>query len=59
MRVYGPYVAPSPAMEVDLVRRNPFAVVISAEPGRAPVATHAPVIFPATTPSPAPSTASR
>lgn len=46
MRVYGPYVAPSPAMEVDLVRRNPFAVVVSAEPGRAPVATHAPVIFP-------------
>ena len=46
MRVYGPYVAPSPAMEVELVRRNPFAVVVSAEPGRAPVATHVPVIFP-------------
>ncbi|WP_020672957.1 FMN-binding negative transcriptional regulator [Amycolatopsis nigrescens] len=46
MHVYGPYVAPSPAMEVDLVRRNPFAVVVSAEPGRAPVGTHVPVIFP-------------
>ncbi|MBN6041020.1 FMN-binding negative transcriptional regulator [Amycolatopsis sp. 195334CR] len=46
MRVYGPYVAPSPAMEVEFVRRHPFAVVVSADPGRAPVATHLPVIFP-------------
>ena len=46
MRVYGPYVSPSPAMEVELIRRNPFAVVVSAEPGRAPVATHLPMIFP-------------
>ncbi|MGC7098471.1 FMN-binding negative transcriptional regulator [Amycolatopsis lurida] len=46
MRVYGPYVAPSAAMEVEFVRRHPFAVVVSAEAGRAPVATHLPVIFP-------------
>lgn len=42
MHVFPRYASPSPAAEVDLVRRNPFALVISD----GPVATHLPVVFP-------------
>lgn len=45
MHVFDRYASPSAAAEVDLVRRNPFALVVSADAGRAPVATHLPVIL--------------
>ncbi|MGO2111628.1 MAG: FMN-binding negative transcriptional regulator [Pseudoclavibacter sp.] len=47
MHEFEKYRAPSGPDLVELVRRNPFALVVSAAPGRAPVATHTPVIVPA------------
>ncbi|MFL6117993.1 FMN-binding negative transcriptional regulator [Actinophytocola sp.] len=47
MHEFARYAAPSPAHEVDLVRRNPFALVVSD--GSPPMATHAPVILPGDT----------
>jgi transcriptional regulator len=44
MHEFAKYAAPSAAHEVELVRRNPFALVVSA--GNPPVATHTPVILP-------------
>ncbi|WP_435068712.1 hypothetical protein [Amycolatopsis thermoflava] len=38
--------APSGADEIDLVRRSPFALLVTPSDG-APVATHLPVVFPA------------
>lgn len=38
--------AATTADEIDLVRRNPFALLVSAEATEAPVATHLPVVFP-------------
>ncbi|MEU6266179.1 FMN-binding negative transcriptional regulator [Saccharopolyspora shandongensis] len=46
MHVFERYAAPSAAAEIDLVRRHPFALVVSADDGAAPVATHLPVIVP-------------
>jgi transcriptional regulator len=40
------YAAPSVADEIDLVRRHPFALLVTPSSG-APVATHLPVVFPA------------
>jgi transcriptional regulator len=40
------YAAPSPAYEVDLVRRNPFALVVSVTADGPPVASHVPVVLP-------------
>ncbi|WP_232665338.1 FMN-binding negative transcriptional regulator [Pseudonocardia sp. TRM90224] len=51
MHVYGAYAAPSAAAEVELVRRHPFALVVSTSDD-APVATHVPVILPPDTPAP-------
>lgn len=47
MHTYPRYATPSQRAIVDLVRENPFAVVVSAQPGRAPVASHLPLILPA------------
>ncbi|MFC4852574.1 FMN-binding negative transcriptional regulator [Actinophytocola glycyrrhizae] len=44
MHEFPRYAAPSPAAVADLVRRNPFALVVSG--GSPPVATHTPVILP-------------
>lgn len=44
MHEFSRYAAPSPAHELELVRRNPFALVISG--GSPPVATHTPVLLP-------------
>lgn len=52
MHVFDSYASPSAAAEVDLVRRNPFALVVSAGPTDAPVATHVPVVFPQDRPLP-------
>lgn len=52
MHVFDRYASPSAVAEVDLVRRNPFALVVSADGGRAPVATHLPVILPPDDPPP-------
>ncbi|PWV84559.1 transcriptional regulator [Prauserella marina] len=46
MHEFARYTAASTADEIGLVRRNPFALVVSAKPGEAPVGTHVPVIFP-------------
>ncbi|MDA3647968.1 FMN-binding negative transcriptional regulator [Saccharopolyspora indica] len=45
MHEFARYAAPSTADEIELVRRHPFALVVSAA-GQAPVGTHLPVIFP-------------
>ncbi|GAB3468569.1 FMN-binding negative transcriptional regulator [Actinophytocola sediminis] len=45
MHEFARYAAPSPAHEVELVRANPFALVVSAPPGGPPVASHLPVIL--------------
>jgi transcriptional regulator len=44
MHEFPRYAAPSPAHELELVRRNPFALVVSG--GAPPVATHTPVLVP-------------
>lgn len=44
MHEFPKYPAPSPAHELELVRRNPFALVVSG--GTPPVATHTPVLLP-------------
>ena len=44
MHEFPRYAAPSEAAVADLVRRNPFALVVSG--GTPPVATHTPVILP-------------
>jgi transcriptional regulator len=44
MHEFARYAAPSPAHELELVRRNPFALVVSG--GAPPVATHTPVVLP-------------
>ncbi|MBK1787045.1 FMN-binding negative transcriptional regulator [Prauserella cavernicola] len=46
MHEFARYAAPSTADEIELVRHNPFALVVSATGEGAPVATHLPVIFP-------------
>ncbi|MGH3360772.1 MAG: FMN-binding negative transcriptional regulator [Nocardioidaceae bacterium] len=46
MHPYPKYPAPSDAAVVDLVRSHPFALVVTGPAGRAPVATHIPVILP-------------
>ncbi|GAB3564926.1 FMN-binding negative transcriptional regulator [Amycolatopsis endophytica] len=45
MHEFARYAAPSVADEIDLVRRNPFALLVTPSSG-APVATHLPVVFP-------------
>ncbi|QUH04394.1 FMN-binding negative transcriptional regulator [Saccharopolyspora erythraea] len=52
MHVFDRYAAPSKSAEVDLVRRHPFAVVVSAEGTGAPVGSHVPVVFPQDRPPP-------
>lgn len=47
MHEFEKYVAPSGADVVELVRRHPFALIVTSAPGEAPVATHAPVVIPA------------
>jgi transcriptional regulator len=44
MHEFSRYRAPSPAHKLELVRRNPFALVVSG--GTPPVATHTPVLLP-------------
>jgi len=44
MHEFPKYPAPSPEQELELVRRNPFALVVSG--GTPPVATHTPVLLP-------------
>lgn len=46
MHEFERYAAPSPAYEVELVRRNPFALVVSATVDGPPVASHVPVVLP-------------
>ncbi|PXY25909.1 hypothetical protein BAY59_20305 [Prauserella coralliicola] len=46
------YAAPSTADEIELVRRHPFALLVSAPTAGAPVATHLPVVFPQGQPLP-------
>lgn len=46
MHTYRDYRPPSGEAVVDLVRRNPFAVIASSRPGAAPLATHTPVVLP-------------
>jgi transcriptional regulator len=46
MHEFERYAAPSPADEVDLVRRNPFALVVSTTADGPPVASHVPVVLP-------------
>ncbi|MFF5986972.1 FMN-binding negative transcriptional regulator [Prauserella flavalba] len=46
MHEFARYSAPSTADEIELVRHNPFALVVSAAGAGAPAATHLPVIFP-------------
>lgn len=48
MHSYPKYPAPSDGAVVDLVRSHPFALVVSGPAGRAPLATHVPVILPGT-----------
>ncbi|MET8865144.1 FMN-binding negative transcriptional regulator [Nonomuraea sp. NPDC004580] len=45
MHVFPRYQADDPAQVTELVRRNPFALVVSADGGGAPTATHVPVIL--------------
>lgn len=47
MHEFKKYPAPSGRDIVELVRRNPFALLVTGGRGEAPVATHAPVILPA------------
>lgn len=52
MHEFPKYRAPSGGDVVELVRRHPFALIVSARAGDAPVATHTPVVIPASaTPS--------
>jgi transcriptional regulator len=44
MHEFARFQAPSPEHELELVRRNPFALVVSG--GTPPVATHTPVLLP-------------
>jgi transcriptional regulator len=44
MHEFARFAAPSPAHELELVRHNPFALVVSG--GDPPVATHTPVVLP-------------
>lgn len=46
MHEFERYAAPSTADEIELVRRHPFALVVSAAGRAAPVGTHLPVSFP-------------
>jgi transcriptional regulator len=44
MHEFRQFAAPSPAHELELVRRNPFAMLVSG--GSPPVATHTPILLP-------------
>jgi len=44
MHEFRQFAAPSPAHELELVRRNPFAMLVSG--GDPPVATHTPILLP-------------
>ncbi|WP_427885487.1 FMN-binding negative transcriptional regulator [Kribbella sp. GL6] len=46
MHVYPRFAAPSQRAVAELVRTHPFATVVSAADGAAPVASHVPVILP-------------
>lgn len=48
MHTYPNYPAPSGYAEVELVKANPFALLVTngTEPGQSPVATHLPIVFP-------------
>ncbi|MGI0520891.1 FMN-binding negative transcriptional regulator [Microbacterium maritypicum] len=46
MHTFSRYPAPSPAAAVSFVRDNPFAVLVTSLAGAAPIATHAPIVFP-------------
>ncbi|MEU6645185.1 FMN-binding negative transcriptional regulator [Saccharomonospora sp. NPDC046836] len=45
MHEFPRYAAPSAADEIELVRRHPFALVVSAQPDGPPAASHLPVVF--------------
>lgn len=46
MHEFAKYPAPSGQDVVELVRRHPFAMFVTSQPGGAPVATHSPVVIP-------------
>lgn len=46
MHTYPRFAAPSQRAITQLVRQHPFAAVVSARPGEAPIASHLPLILP-------------